>query len=114
MKKLAVSVLILLVALALMGCAAKANDYVIKVDGTEGAQYGIVYCYYINDQPHSEKLEGTVPGEYELEAQSVSVEVVNKGGGAIKASLLENGEVVDEKEVAEEGKEVKLYSVPPR
>jgi len=114
MKKLAVCVLVLLVALALMGCSAQPKNYVIKVDGTEGAQYGIVYCYYLNDQPSSEKLEGTVPGEYELEAQSVSVEVVNKGGGAIKASLLENGEVIDEGEAAEEGKELKLYSIPPR
>lgn len=107
MKKVALGVLLVFMLLALTGCSAAMKDYVIKVDGTEGATFEGTYMYQVDRTPTSETLSGTVPAEYSVQGEVLSCQIVKTSAdGTIKVTLTANGEVIDEGEITEQGGEV--------
>ena len=65
--------------------------------------------YQIDTAPNSEQISGTVPMEYPIEAELVSIEVTNTStDGTVKVTLICEGEVVGEEELTEQGASVVL------
>ncbi|MGI6554344.1 MAG: hypothetical protein ACOX2P_02940 [Bacillota bacterium] len=109
MKKLALIVLLGLMLMVVAGCGAEMKDYVIKVDGTEGATFEGVMMYQVDTTPYPDKISGTVPAEFPVEAELISLELTKTSAdGTVKVTLICNGEVVGEDEITEEGGTVKL------
>lgn len=104
MKKWTYVVLLMLLVMVVAGCGAQMKEYVIKVDGTEGATFDAVYMYQVDRTPTSEKTSGAVPAEYPIEAETLSCEITKTSAeGTINVSLVVNGETVAEKELTDQG-----------
>jgi len=107
MKKVALGVLLVFMLIALTGCGATMKDYVLKVDGTEGATFEGTYMYQVDTTPSSETLSGTVPAEFPIQAEVLSCQITKTSAdGTIKVTLTANGELVDEGEISEQGGEL--------
>lgn len=104
MKKVAFVILLVLMVLAISGCGAQMKDYVIKVDGPEGATFDATYMYQVETSPRADKLSGTAPAEIPIQAEVLSCEITKTSAeGTLKITLTANGEKVDEKEITEQG-----------
>ena len=107
MKKVTLGVLLIFMILAASGCGAQMKDYVIKVEGPEGATFEGAYMYQVDTAPRSEKITGAAPAEYPVQAELVSCEITKTSAeGTLNVILISNGETVDQKEITEQGASV--------
>jgi len=103
-------VLLVLVLGVVSGCGSgELKNYVIKIEGTEGATFDGVYMKKVDQAPSSETFSGTVPMEVPVEADEISLQVTKTSTeGSIKVTLTSNGEVVGEQEVSDQGAMIQL------
>lgn len=110
LRRLTVGVLLVLMAAVVAGCgSSELKNYLIKVEGTEGAAFEGVYMYKIDDAPNTDKISGTVPAEFPVEADEISLQATKTSpDGTIKITVTANGEVVGEEEISQQGQKIQI------
>lgn len=109
-KGLIIVVLLVLALGVVSGCGGgELKNYVIKIEGTDGATFDGVYMKKVDLAPSSDTFSGTVPTEVPVEADEISLQVTKTSAdGSIKVTLTANGEVLGEQEVSDQGAVIKL------
>lgn len=105
MLKKATFLIVVVIVLGLIiwacdGGSVLQSSFTIKVTGTDGLKYSGSYMTVMADGKNSSKsVDGTVPGEYTVDASMVSVTFQKQSeSGALKVEILKDGEVVAENE----------------
>lgn len=77
-----------------------ADDYVIKVNGSDGCKFSGSYMLVTTDgQSQSKSVEGRVPAEYQARGSIVSTSFQKQAeSGLLKVQILKGGKLVNESE----------------
>ncbi|MDD2297631.1 MAG: hypothetical protein PHX79_07445 [Sphaerochaetaceae bacterium] len=107
MKKYCTIILLLCSVFLLIGCGSTTamtdTDFVVKVSGTEGAAFSGSYMTTTTEgQSESKSVEGTIPAEYNMKGNIVSVSFQKQAeAGDLKVEILQGDEVVAQSETSD-------------
>lgn len=105
LKKYYALLLMLCFAALFVGCSAPAmtdTDFIVKVTGTEGLKFNGSYMITTTEgKSESKSVEGTVPAEYTMKGNIVSVSFQKQAeAGDLKVEILQGDKVVAQSETS--------------
>lgn len=105
MKKYCALLVALCFIVLLVGCSAPAmtdTDFTVRVSGTEGLKFNGSYMITTTEgKSESKSVEGTVPAEYTMKGNIVSVTFQKQAeAGVLKVEILQGDKVVAQSETS--------------